>query len=326
MRPVIILALIACVQAASACAPSRAPDHVLDLWPDGIAPGSAAIAASLREAEVERSARPDQIRDRYLTGITRPRLLVFTPANPNGAALLVIPGGGYQRVVLDKEGIESAEWFAEAGFTVFVLLYRLPHEGHSMPADTPFMDGQRALRVARSLAGDYGFDPDRVGVLGFSAGGHLAASLATGFDRQIQPARDRIDRISARPDFAVLAYPVTRMTGPAVHPGSRARLLGDSPDEAQLRIYDLPQQARADAPPSFLFHAADDSAVLLENSRALHDALVSVGADTQLHVYASGGHGFGLRGTAGQPTQDWPDRVLSWLVSRGMVDAARRPD
>ncbi|MFY0638438.1 alpha/beta hydrolase [Maricaulis maris] len=297
----------------------RNPDAQIVIWGHLGAPGTAEIESRLEEVITERSGEPDRIRDRYAVGITQPRLLVFQPERPNGAALLLLPGGGYQRVVIDKEGIESAERFNQAGVTVFVLLYRLPDEGHEQGQNVPLQDAQRALRLIRSGAVDATVDPARVGVIGFSAGGHLAGSLATRFDAGVYDQRDTVDDVPARPDFAVLVYPVSRMSGPAVHTGSRNRLIGEHPDPATVATHDLVSAARSDAPPLFLLHAADDLAVPVENSLDLFRANRARGVPVEMHVFAEGGHGFGIRFAEGLPVGDWPDLVLAWMERGGFL-------
>ncbi len=296
----------------------REPDAEILIWGDAVAPGSEQVMDTLSETITERSASPNVIRDRMAVGITRPRLLVFQPERPNGAAILVFPGGGYQRVVIDKEGIESAERFNEAGVTVFILLYRLPHEGHARGRNVPLQDAQRSLRLIRSLAGTYQVDPERVGVIGFSAGGHLAGSISTRFDADVYEPRDTVDAISARPAFSVLVYPVARMSGPAVHEGSRDRLIGPAPDAETVAEFDIAAAARPDAPPLLLIHAANDVAVPVANSLDVFAAFRDNEVEAELHVFAEGGHGFGIRFAEGLPAGAWPDLVLAWL-ERGAV-------
>jgi len=314
-----LIAALVTAAHGSASAQHREPDADIQIWP-GVAPGSEGLDGQLTERIVERSETPDVIRDRYVVGITHPRLLVFEPEHPNGAAMLMLPGGGYQRVVLDKEGFESAERFNEAGITVFILTYRLPDEGHADPSDVPLQDAQRAMRTVRSVASVYGIDPARTGVIGFSAGGHLAASLATRFDAHVTEAADTIDALDARPAFAVLAYPVTRMEGDAVHAGSRDRLIGATPDAAAIGTYDIAYAARSDAPPLFLLHAADDTAVPVANSLDVFDAFTRAGVPVEMHIFAEGGHGFGIRFARGLPVEAWPDLVIGWLDRGGFLE------
>lgn len=316
---IMICGMLACLALPLiATAQHREPDAEIDLW-SGDAPGSAGLDATLVEEIVERSEDPGTIRDRYVAGITRPRLLVFRPETPNGAALLMMPGGGYQRVVLDKEGIESAERLNAAGITVFILIYRLPAEGHENGADVPLQDAQRAMRLIRAMAEDYDIDPGRTGVIGFSAGGHLAGSIATRFDAEVYPAHDSADTLGARPDFAALIYPVTRMTGPAVHEGSRDRLIGADPAAELVAVHDIAAAARADAPPLFLLHATNDTSVPVANSLDVFDAFTVQGVPVDMHVFSEGGHGFGIRYAEGLPVAVWPDLVVGWMEGGGFL-------
>ncbi|MFO3706515.1 alpha/beta hydrolase [Xanthomonas codiaei] len=282
------------------------------LWPAGMAPGDTALAQPQRI--VDRSsdaARPD----RYIQSISQPYLVVYRPRQPNGTALLVTPGGGYQRIVLDNEGSALAPGFADqAGITLFVLRYRLPGEGHPNGADVPLADAQRALRLIRANAARYGIDAHRVGVMGFSAGGHVAASLGTRYAAQVYPAQDAADALSARPDFQLLIYPVIDMDSANAHPGSRQRLLGSAPSAAQVRAYSPQLHVDARTPPAFLLHAQDDSVVPVRNSLLMHDALLRAGVPSELHVFAQGGHGFGTERIAGLTLAAWPQLAQAWIA------------
>ncbi|WP_421933167.1 alpha/beta hydrolase [Phenylobacterium sp.] len=313
------VALVLGLATAAAAQESPAgPGHaVIALWPKG-PPG--AEHATAREAVVERSKDTSVIRDRILKGVTNPTLIAFRPEHPNGAALLMAPGGGYSWVVMDKEGYETAEVFARAGVTVFVMTYRLPQEGWSAGPAAPLQDAQRALRLIRSHAAEYGVDPRRVGVMGFSAGGHVAGMLTLRFDQPTYAAVDAADLVSARPDFAVLMYPVATMAEPYVHPGSRRNLLGAAPTPKAVADGSLERLARPDAPPVFLVHAVDDASVPVENSLQLFDALRAQKVPVEMHLFEEGGHGFGLRFTVGKPVAAWPDLVLSWMGRRGYLD------
>ncbi len=283
------------------------------LWPRGMAPGDKPLSQPQRI--VERSANP-ALPDRYIDHVSAPYLVAYRPARPNGSALLVIPGGGYQRVVLDKEGTALVPALAEqGGVTLFVLRYRLPGEGRD-DREAALADAQRALRLIRHHANAWGLDPQRIGAMGFSAGGHLAARLGTAFDRTVYPRTDAIDAESARPDFQLLMYPVITMRGDDVHAGSRQRLLGNTPSDAQLQQYSMQQQVRADTPPTFLLHAADDDVVPVGNSLLFYDSLRKAGVSSEMHLFPHGGHGFGTRGTAGLTTAAWPLLALSWMASQ----------
>ncbi|ADV25888.1 MULTISPECIES: alpha/beta hydrolase [Pseudoxanthomonas] len=302
-----LLLPLAIAGAAAPAAAAGAPPHI-PLWP-GTPPGSEGLA--LEQRVVERSSDP-RLPDRYVDNIGQPFLSVYRPARPDGRGLLVVPGGGYQRVVVDKEGTALVPHFAgEDGLTLFVLHYRLPGEGHREPRDVPLADAQRAIRLVRQRAAEWGIDPDSVGVMGFSAGGHVAASLATRHAERVYPAVDEADRQPARPAYAVLVYPVIDM-GAHAHPGSRERLLGLSPDAAAVRAYSLQNRVDATTPPVFLLHAQDDGTVPVENTLLLDAALRTAGIDHETHLYAHGGHGFGVRQAHGSLAL-WPAMVRAWI-------------
>jgi acetyl esterase/lipase len=282
------------------------------LWPDGVPGGQ----TEPTEISITERGDPAGVRDRFAVGITEPDLTVFAADEPNGSALLIIPGGGYTRVVMDKEGYEAALWFAERGVSAFVLLYRLPGESWIPRSDVPLQDAQRAMRWIRGNAASYGIDPAAVGVMGFSAGGHLAASLATGFDRDIYERQDPFDDFSARPDFSVLMYPVISMRQDIAHPGSRLNLLGENPSDELVLRYSVESNVRPDMSPVFLLHAADDNSVVPENSLSLYRALIAAGVRTDLHLFSTGGHGFGMRYANDQPVGEWPELVQRWIEAQ----------
>lgn len=315
---VMVLTLFFCFCAPLAAAtadgePAPGSADRISLWPAGLAPGDKALDQPLQL--VERSADP-ALPDRYVTHVSEPYLVVYRPARPNGAGLLVTPGGGYKRVVLDKEGSAMAPAFVEqGGVTLFVLRYRLPGEGRA-DREAALADAQRALRLIRSRAAQWQLDPHRIGVMGFSAGGHLAARLGTGFDKAVYPATDAVDKVSARPDFELLIYPVIDMAGPDTHGGSRDRLLGPHPDAQLLRQYSMQYQVRPDTPPTFLVHAQDDPAVSVGNALQFYRALLTAGVPAEMHLFPHGGHGFGVRGTHGLTTAAWPRLALDWIATQ----------
>lgn len=284
---------------------------VQPIWPDRI---RQEIADPDRLVITERSDMAD-VHDRAATGITDPDLTIFRARDPNGYALLIIPGGGYTRVVMDKEGYESGRWFAERGISSFVLRYRLPGESLPTRPALPLADAQRAIRWIRHHARDYGVDADRVGVMGFSAGGHLAAMLATAHDRDVYAAVDDADAWSARPAFTILMYPVISMRAEIAHSGSRDLLLGTSPSQETIEHWSPERQVSGDTPPVFLLHATDDESVVVENSRVFYRALQAAGIPADLHLYAEGGHGFGLRSAQGLPVAGWPGLVERWILA-----------
>ena len=300
-------AVAAVPEPASLPVPVQAPQR-LPLWP-GVAPGSEGL--QLQRREVERSIDP-ALPDRYADHIGQPSLTVYRPANPDGRAVLVVPGGGYQRVVLDKEGTALLPAFVDqGGLTLFVLEYRLPGEGHRDGREVPLADAQRAMRLIRQRAPEWGVDPERIGVMGFSAGGHVAASLATRHGQRSYAPVDAADAQDARPDFALLVYPVIDM-GTHAHPGSRQRLLGDAPAADAIEAYSLQNRVDAHTPPVFLLHALDDEVVPVENSLLLEAALRQAGIEHETHLYARGGHGFGVRQAEGTLAL-WPSLALAWI-------------
>jgi acetyl esterase/lipase len=281
------------------------------LWPAGQVPGERGTPRAPHV--VERSTDP-ALPDRYIDDVDAPYLVVYRPARPNGTGLLVIPGGGYQRIVLDKEGTALVPAFVEqGGITLFVLRYRLP-AGRS-DRQAALADAQRAMRVIRADATRWQLDPARIGVMGFSAGGHVAARLSNGFDTPVYPHADAVDALSARPDVALLIYPVIDM-GPHAHTGSRERLLGPHPDAALATRFSMQDQVRADTPPTFLVHAQDDTVVSVHNSLVYYQALLRAGVSTEMHLFPSGGHGFGVRIPAASTAAQWPGLALRWIPSR----------
>lgn len=289
------------------------PDEMIDLWPSA-APGA---PIPLPKEEIVFRNNPFNLIDRAAHQVAKPNLSLFRAKKPNGAAILIIPGGGYSWVVVDKEGYEGAKRFAEEGYTVYVLRYRLPHQGWAAGPDTPLQDAQRAIRLIRSRVAQDGIIADKVMVMGFSAGGHVAGSLALKFDQAITPPLDSVDTLSAKPDLAVLMYPVVTMTEPFRHPKSRENMIGQTPTPAAIAAYSLESSVRADAPPLFILHAGDDAAVPAENALLLYEAARRRKASVTLHLFEKGGHGFGLRGIAGTPLAIWPDIVLRWAQDKG---------
>ena len=289
------------------------PVEAIRLWP-GAAPGGERVTVTPRV--VERSTDP-AFRDRFAQYTTEPILTVLRPQRPNGASLLLIPGGGYKWVVVDKEGLDCARVFAEAGVTCFVLRYRLPGDGWAAGADAPLQDAQRAMRLIRGRAASEGLDPRRVAVLGASAGGHLAGLLTARPGDSIYEPVDDTDHQSAQPDLTTLLYPVATMADPFVHAGSRRELLGPSQTPEAIRRYSLEQMDWVGSPPTFLLHAVDDEAVPVENSLGLLSALRAARVPVETHLFEEGGHGFGVRLIAGKPAAVWPRLVLEWAARHG---------
>lgn len=290
------------------------PTETIDLWPNG-APGMPADPPT--EQVTERS--PDHsINDRAVTGITKPRLVVFRPRIPNGAAIMLMPGGGYQRVVIDREGYELARYFSDRGFTCFVLFYRLPGEGWKDAPNTPLQDAQRAMRLIRSKVRDFALAPERIAAMGFSAGGHLCADLATRYNARVYDPVDAADTLTAKPFVAAPIYPVVTMIPPLAHAGSRELLLGKNASLALEKAHSPQLNVSADTPPCFLCAAEDDPAVPVENSLMLRNSLKAHKVTVETHLFANGGHGFGLRKAIGKPVEIWPELFLNWARAQGL--------
>lgn len=294
--------------------PMTLPVETIELWPKG-APG---MPANPPEEVVEERSTDSLVSDRAVHGITRPRMAVFRPDRPNGAAVLVAPGGGYRWVVIDKEGYEIGRWLAARGFTVFVLFYRLPGEGWASGGDTPLADAQRAMRLIRHRSREFAIDPERLAAMGFSAGGHVCADLASRFAARVYDPVDAADQLSARPLCAAPLYPVVSMDPAIAHAGSREKLLGKAPSPAAEAAHSPDRNIPADAPPHFLLHAEDDDVVPIENSVRLHAALRARKIPVEMHLFANGAHGFGLRKAIGKPVEVWPEMWRAWARTVGL--------
>lgn len=302
---------VAAMTPVSEIAPAD-PVETIRLWP-GAAPGGERVTVTPQVTE--RSTDP-AFHDRFAQYTTDPILTVLRPEQPNGASLLLIPGGGYKWAVVDKEGLDCARVFAAAGVTCFVLRYRLPGDGWTAGPDAPLQDAQRALRLVRARAAAEGLDPARVAVLGASAGGHLAGMLTARSDTTYA-AVDAVDAVSHRPDLSILLYPVATMADPHVHAGSRRELLGETPTAEAIARYSLERMDWRGRPPVFLLHAMDDEAVPVENSLTLLSALKTAGVPAEAHLFQEGGHGFGIRLIEGKPAAVWPELVTAWAERHG---------
>jgi acetyl esterase/lipase len=294
---------------------SRPPDptETIELWPAG--PPGLLGAPPTEKAE----SRDPRAGDRMLSGVSRPRLVVVRPTGrPNGAALVVCPGGGYARLSIDNEGYAVGRYLAKRGWTTFVLIYRLPAEGWADRSDVPLADAQRAMRLVRARAARYGVDPARIAAMGFSAGGHLCADLMTRWDAAVYRPVDAADTGTARPRVAAPIYPVVTMGRPLTHGGSRDNLLGPDVTPALEAAHSPDRHVRADGPPAFLCAAEDDGTVPVENTVMLRAALKAAKVPVETHLFASGGHGFGLH-AAGKPNGVWPDLFAAWADAQGMA-------
>jgi acetyl esterase/lipase len=236
-----------------------------------------------------------------------------------GTAVIVCPGGGYVNLSMDKEGDQIARWLNSLGVTAFVLKYRLGPKYHH-PIELG--DAQRAIRTVRAKAGEYRVLPDRIGIMGFSAGGHLASTAGTHVDAGMANASDPIERQGSRPDFLILCYPVISFTS-FVHQGSRRYLLGDNPDPKLVENLSNELQVTAQTPPTFLFHTNADTAVPPENSAMFYMALRKAGVPAEIHIYERGPHGVGLAQTD-EALSTWPSRLADWLRIRGLLNAGAK--
>lgn len=274
----------------------------VELWP-GAVPGDVGIAGEEKFFQLMHEGRPYEVGGRpttWKTNVSRPTLTVFRPEKPNGTAMIVCPGGGYHNLGWDVEGEEVAAWLNSIGITALLLKYRCPRrpgDEKGVPPRGPLIDAQRALRLARSRASEWGLDPGRIGLVGFSAGGHLAAATATQFETKTYEPVDAADTLSCRPDFAISLYSgyykVKEELSPTIRPTSSA-------------------------PPLLLVHATDDTVSDPEHSVMLYVAMKRAGANVALHIYASGGHGFAVR-KVGHPCEGWTSLAVDWLRKNGLL-------
>jgi acetyl esterase/lipase len=249
----------------------------------------------------------------------QPKLIIYLPdkEKATGAAIVICPGGGYAHLAMDHEGHQIARWANEHGIAGFICDYRHRNKGYGHPA--PLQDAQRAIRTVRARAKEFGVDPGRIGILGFSAGGHLASSVVTHFDAGKPDAEDPIERVSCRPDFGVLCYPVIVFNSEGVtHKGSQQNLLGKDASRELIESMSSEKQVTKETPPCFLWHTHEDTGVVPANSIAFYAALAAHKVPAELHIYERGRHGLGLaQDTPG--TADWPRACLAWLKNRGMI-------
>ena len=298
--------MVCLVRASLAGEPMEIP-----LWPPDALPK---VENAKPELVVDRGTNKP---DRAVSNVTVPTLTVYLPdGNQSGTTAVVIcPGGGYSHLSMDKEGHAVARWLNTIGVAGMVLKYRMPRPDLSAGQKPwPIQDGEQAIRSVRSHATEWKVDAHRVGLMGFSAGGHLASSVGTHFDEAVSASTNELERMSARPDFMILAYPVISMSEPVTHQGSLHNLLGSTPDPKWVEFYSNELNVTSRTPPTFLVQAEDDR-VSVENSLRFYDALKKAGVPAELHVFERGGHGFGL-GIAGSETAVWPSLCAAWLKNR----------
>lgn len=260
------------------------------------------------------------------TPATKPQdepILIMTPPASSAVAVptavIILPGGGYSGLAMDHEGSQIADWYNKMGVTAFILKYRMHGTGHMHPV--PMMDGQRAIRTVRARAKEWNIDPKRIGVMGFSAGGHLASTLGTHFDAGDMKNDDPIDRVSCRPDFLILCYPVISTTADYAHKGSVRNLLGPNPDPKVLENLSNDKQVTPETPPTFIFQTSEDKGVPAENCIAFYLALHKAGVPAEMHIFESGPHGVGLAKDRGA-TSKWPELCQEWLKAHGWLKPA----
>lgn len=292
-------------------------DHpVIPLWPEGVPAAVRADAPAalgpLGKEQLNEGGR--------IANVSEPTLTVYYPAvdRPNGTAVIVCPGGAYSILSYDREGIQYAHWLSTLGVTTFVLKSRLKEYGH--PA--PLQDVLRAVRYVRSHAAEFKIDPARLGVMGSSAGGHLAASAGTLFNHPDGKTGAAIDAISARPDFLILMYPVISMVDGVAHQGSRENLLGKHRTPEMLALASLENQVTSTTPPTLLIHTQEDTTVPIENSIRFFQALTRAHVPAEFYAFEHGSHGMGMKDGFGT-SSDWPKRAEEWLRNRGLLSVVK---
>jgi len=288
---------------------AMAQNHVLPLWPEGQVPG-------YKASDVEQKSNTDASGILRISGVTIPTMDVYLPekGKATGAAVLICPGGGYGILAASHEGSDIARWFNERGIAGIVLKYRLPNPKAMSPQhEMPLRDAMQAMRLIRQHAGEWAIDKDKIGVMGFSAGGHLASTLSTHYHRGQYGSED------AKPNFSILIYPVVTFGEINTHIGSRKNLLGPDSTAQLVKYYSNELWVDEKTPPAFLVHSMDDKTVPVENSINYYLALKKFNIPAEAHLYPQGGHGYGMR-TAGKGSlEGWPAAMEAWLKSLGYI-------
>jgi len=282
----------------------------IKVWPHGV-PGAVA-SSTYKEETYYDNGKP------RVTRVTDPEILVYLPAKEkaNGTAVVICPGGGYGVLAIDHEGYDIARWFTDMGVAGIILTYRLPSDEIMKDKNIgPLQDVQEAIRIVRRNSKAWNVNPGKIGVMGFSAGGHLAGTASTLYGDKVSETRDEV---SARPDFSILIYGVLSMQKDITHEGSRNNLLGRDPAPALVDHYSNELNVNAKTPPAFLVHSMDDGAVPMENSIRYYEAMKKSGVSGELHLYEKGGHGYGLSPGGGTESQ-WPDACRRWLLANGWL-------
>lgn len=320
LSPLALAATSAAAQTAAPTVPGDArklkwpaPVATIDLWPD-----AKGAPAGLTEIVEEVSTNPAE-HLRRVRGITRPRIAVFPAANPNGGAMLIIPGGGFSWNYFDHEGYQLADFLNRQGVTCFVLFYRLANDGWADKPDLATSDARRAMRLIRAHASQFKLDPKRVGVVGFSAGGYVTASLATRHGVETYARIDAADDLDARPMVAAPIYPVVSLDRNIAYSGTIPSLFGQSITPEQIARYSPDRNVDAATPPVFLVHAEDDATVPVANATVFRDALKAKGIPVESHLFATGGHGFGMKPGNGESWGLWPDLLAAFIRRQGLM-------
>jgi acetyl esterase/lipase len=280
--------------------------EILPLYPEGMIPNHR------NAGEKEKREKTDILR---ISLVQNPDIAIYLPPkrSATGQAVVICPGGGYSILAYEWEGTEVAKVLNAKGIAAFILKYRLPDPKSSITQHlSPLLDAKRAVRIVRANAGKWNVQKDRIGIMGFSAGGHLASTLLTQFDDGDKASKDLIEQQSSRPDFGVLVYPVISMSKSIMHQGSRNRLIGSNPDAQLAAKYSSELQVTKETPPTFLVHAMDDNGVPMQNSLLFFQAMKEKGVTGELHVFPTGGHGFGLAIGQGR-LESWTSLCIDWI-------------
>lgn len=284
-----------------------AQDTIIPLWPKDNIPNR--IESNEKEEHKQNGVH-------RISKVQEPTIEVYLPAksNASGEAVLIFPGGGYGILAYDWEGTDIAKFLNGKGIAGIVVKYRLPSDkSQTDKHNVPLIDAQRAVRLTRSMAKDFHIAHNKIGILGFSAGGHLASTLGTHFDEKVYKNIDAADELSARPDFMALGYPVISF-GPSTHSGSKKSLIGENPKPEMAAHFSNEKQVTENTPPTFLFHATDDEAVPVENSLLFYKSLKDKGVSATMHIYPLDGHGFSLA-LKNEHLKGWTERMIEWLDS-----------
>lgn len=280
-------------------------NHILPLWP-----GTPPLQTDMG---LEEEVRQEGII--RIANVQKPIIEVYLPTKQiaTGKAVVIFPGGGYGILAYDWEGTDFAKWLNAQGIAGIVVKYRLPiSKSLTDPKEVPLLDAQRAIRLVRQNAAAWNIDPAKVGVMGFSAGGHLASTLSTQYNHEVNRPKDSIDALSARPDFSILVYPVISFRDASAHSGSRKNLIGENANQELMDRFSGELNVNTETPPTFLVHAQDDKGVPIENSLLYYQALHKNGVKASLHIYPTGGHGFGFGLNKGA-VESWREVLLAWI-------------